>query len=238
MHREVYLLSGIISKLGSELVDLVFPVPCIGCGTYGVGPLCAGCKTRIISHHREIELLRIGYDEGKSRFIEIKSAGVYEGTLKKMILELKASFSVYAAPLALLMMSGAGNDPGYLIADQVYCVPSTREKIAERGYNPARLLAGYVSAHLGVPLVDALAKTRNTDDQDSLGERERWSNVEGAFRVVEGFAPVDRAILVDDVLTTGATSINCARALISAGAGNIMVLVAGRAQLRECRNYQ
>lgn len=230
-------MSGSISRLGLELVDLVYPVPCIGCGVYGMGPLCGGCTARIISCERNVELLRIGDDRGGSSSVEIRAAGIYEGTIKKMILELKDSYSVYAAPLALLMTAGAGNDPGYLAAENIYFIPSTRKKIRKRGYNPARLLAECIAEHFGVPLVDALERIRDTADQDGLTEKERWSNVEKAFRTVEGFKPVARAILVDDVMTTGATSINCAKALVSSGARDIMVLVGGRALLRERRNY-
>lgn len=231
-------MSGIISKLGYELAELLYPVPCIGCGIYGKGPLCPVCAAQIRLDERKTGLPGIGVHAGNSCVDVIKAAGIYEGALKEMIIELKASFSIYAKPLASLMIAGIGNDPRYLTADNIHFVPSTREKLRKRGYNPARLLAEKVSGHLGIPLADALVKTRRTADQDSLPEMERWSNVEGVFRVEKSTLPGKCCILVDDVLTTGATAMNCARALISSGAEDVMVLVGGRALLRQRRNYQ
>jgi predicted amidophosphoribosyltransferase len=149
-----------------------------------------------------------------------------------MILRLKSSARPFAAPLARLMIVAAGNEPAYLAPDRVFYVPSDRIKLIERGYNPAELLAREVSRHLGRPLEDRLEKTRWTVDQDGLSGPGRWKNVPGAFAVVPGGGVIGRALLVDDVLTTGATADSCCRAIMQAGADSVHVLVAAHAILR------
>ena len=69
-----------------------------------------------------------------------------------------------------------------------------------------------------------------------MSEKERWANVEGVFNVTERFEPHLKMILIDDVVTTGATAASCAGTMISSGADMVMVLAGGRALLRGRRN--
>lgn len=129
------------------------------------------------------------------------------------------------------MVVSAGNEPGYLTPASICYVPSTREKVARRGYNPAMMLARRVARHLGRPLFRGLVKVRPTLDQDTVAGTDRWENVAGAFEVAHGLAPRGSVLLVDDVLTTGATAHACSRALLDAGASRALVLVAARTVL-------
>lgn len=104
-------------------------------------------------------------------------------------------------------------------------VPLTRGRRRERGYNQAEELAVVVAAELekqGVAVeidFDVLVKTRETDKQKELGVQGRLENVRGAYRVHKRKACKDRAVLlVDDIMTTGATGSECARVLKNAGA--------------------
>ncbi|MBN2168084.1 MAG: ComF family protein [Actinobacteria bacterium] len=182
------------------------------------------------------ETVRVSCKAGVQRSVLVKAAGIYETLLKDLVLELKSSYRVYARPLALLMIAAVGNDSSYLAAGQICYVPSTSDRIRRRGYNPARLLAETISAHYGISLVDCLEKVKRVPDQDSLNEEERRSNVEGVFRVADGFEPHEKMILVDDVYTTGATACACARVLTGSGVQNVNVIVGGRALLRVRRN--
>ena len=110
-------------------------------------------------------------------------------------------------------------------------MPSTRPKIARRGYNPARALALEYAALTGAPLIDVLAVARKTTDQDAIPGHSRWANVEEAF-AADGPVPQGRIILVDDVVTTGATADACSRVLRREGAVSVHLLVAARAVLR------
>jgi len=94
------------------------------------------------------------------------------------------------------------------------------------------LLAGAISKHCGVPVMhDVLKRVRATPQQVGLSKTERADNVQGAFRVpAEQKANVTgrRLVLIDDVLTSGATADTCARALLRAGAAHVDVLVFAR----------
>lgn len=114
----------------------------------------------------------------------------------------------------------------YLAADYTVFVPMTPAREKERGFNQTALLAEELSDRIGVPLLaDALVKTRDTPRQANLSGKERRENLEGSFRVHRRKEVKDKTILlVDDVLTTGATAETVARALKSAGAKKVYLL--------------
>jgi predicted amidophosphoribosyltransferase len=216
-----------------ELLDLVFPARCAGCGGHGK-VLCDSCLAALagLATGEPVGQLRHPCPTGRPAFSGFRAAGVYGGLIKEMVLRLKSSARPFAAPLARLMIAAAGNEPEYLAADRIFCVPSERAKLLQRGYNPAELLARAVAHHLDRPLENCLEKTRRTSDQDGLSGSGRWENVTGAFTVLPGTRLSGRALLIDDVLTTGATADSCSRALMDAGADSVRVLVAARAIMR------
>ncbi len=213
-----------------QLLDLVFPVSCLSCGSHG-RPLCGRCLAELARHSNA--------REGNQRWrrqtdrtpasSDIRAIGDYGGLLKEMVLRLKSSQRPLAVPLSRLMLAAAGNEPAYLAPEQVFCVPSEKAKVKQRGYNPAELLAMLIARHLGRPLELSLLKTRHTLDQDGLSGKERWANVADAFMVAPDSRVRGKVLLVDDVLTTGATADSCARVLVEAGADRVNVLVAARA---------
>lgn len=113
-----------------------------------------------------------------------------------------------------------GLDRGY---DCILPVPASSK---QRGYNVPERMAQPLARAVGVPVVtDALTRARSTRRQEGLSLDERLANVAGAFRVarpeaVEG----KRILLVDDVLTTGATASACAQALLDAGAQSVFAV--------------
>lgn len=109
-------------------------------------------------------------------------------------------------------------------------VPTTTRRRRERGYNQARVLAQVVAGELGFPLVDALER-RKGRTQVRLGPRERKANVDGAFQVRPGLGSRiwgTEVILIDDVLTTGATSKAAALELGSLGADSVHLVTFAR----------
>jgi predicted amidophosphoribosyltransferase len=116
---------------------------------------------------------------------------------------------------------------GRLVGDQVTWVPSTRRSEAERGFVPAEALARPLARLLGLPAARLLSKVRETRDQAGLSRAERRSNLGGAFAAI-GRVP-GRVILVDDVMTTGATIEACALALLHGGAREVRVVTFARA---------
>ena len=111
--------------------------------------------------------------------------------------------------------------------DAVTWVPLSRRRLSERGFDQARALAEAVSAASSVGTVPLLERTLDLQPQARRRGEERRAAMAGAFRPV-GPCPA-RVILVDDVLTTGATAGACARALREAGARHVTVLTAARA---------
>jgi ComF family protein len=216
-----------------QLFDLVFPASCLSCSTHGQ-LLCGGCLAELagLASARVGVCRRHPQECRRPVFDGFRAAGDYGGLIKEMVLRLKSSERPFAVPLSRLMLAAAGNEPAYLAPQQVFCVPSEKSKIKHRGYNPAELLARHVARHLGRPLERSLQKVRRTLDQDGLSGNDRWHNVSGAFAVTSEGGVRPNVLLVDDVLTTGATADACAAALMEAGAERVHVLVAASAVLR------
>ncbi len=110
-------------------------------------------------------------------------------------------------------------------------VPLHSVRLRERGYNQSALLARCVAEGIGVSLaLRSLVRRRYTRSQAALGREERLRNVEGAFEVTSSAEIAGKhCVLVDDVVTTGATSSVCAEALLRAGAAAVSLLTAARA---------
>jgi ComF family protein len=112
--------------------------------------------------------------------------------------------------------------------DGLVSVPLSAGRLAERGYNPVDLLAQPLAIGLGLPRLGmALLRTRETQPQMALSVRQRWQNVEAAFRA-EGSLSGRQLILVDDIMTTGATLHAAAAALLAAGAKRVYALSLAR----------
>jgi ComF family protein len=116
--------------------------------------------------------------------------------------------------------------------DAVVAVPTTKTRVRERGYNQAALIADAFAAVVKIPRRDWLERSASSSSQTTLQPAKRAANVAGAFRLGPGAEePVygSRILVVDDVLTTGATVSECAQTLVDAGAAMVCVLTFARA---------
>jgi ComF family protein len=157
-----------------------------------------------------------------------RALGAYDGTLRAIVHALKYDKRRSLAPRLSAMMCEAG---AAVLEDADFVVPVPLHPLRRfaRGFNQASALA----QRLGVPVVHALRRTRNTGSQADLPAGRRHANVRGAFRVARR-APIRGAciVLVDDVSTTGATLEACARTLSESGAREVRALIAARAVSR------
>ena len=134
-----------------------------------------------------------------------------------------------AAALADLLLARRGEALRRLGADLVAPIPLHWRRRWRRGYNQADELAQRLARGLGLPFVQALRRTRSTTPQADLAPSVRRTNVVGAFRVRRPL-PGQHVLLVDDILTTGATCHQAARALRAAGAARVSVAVLARGE--------
>jgi len=156
-------------------------------------------------------------------------AGSYAPPLAPAIRRLKfEGHAELARPLALLLAPrldalGIGRDASFVP------VPLHAARLAERGFNQAALLADALATATGGRFAPrALRRSKRTDQQARLGRRERSENVHDAFVARRGHVP-QRAVLVDDVVTTGATALACLKTLQEAGAEVLAVVALARA---------
>ncbi|MBI2688550.1 MAG: ComF family protein [Acidobacteria bacterium] len=159
------------------------------------------------------------------------SYGYYEGPLRKMIHHFKyAGVEVLAGPLGALMVQALPLD---LQVDIIVPVPLHWRRRLWRGFDQCELLARPLESRLRVPVVRAIRKSRHTETQASSTPAQRRSNLTGAF-VLAGkeFVEGKRVLLVDDVLTTGATVTTCSALLRRGGAKSVTVLTLARVDRR------
>ncbi len=159
-----------------------------------------------------------------------RAAFAFEGPARSAVHRLKFSgWRTVAKALGEAMAAVNAFEP-----EAVTWVPLSRARLAERGYDQARALALVVARRLAVPARPLLVRSEATLPQARRAAAERRLAMRGAFRPAPRAAAPSRVLLVDDVLTTGATAAACADALVEAGAADVGLLVAARA-LREHR---
>jgi ComF family protein len=247
--------SGLASWLGAagRAVDaLVFPWSCAVCGAEGSeGAFCASCRSDLLERAAAAERsacprcalpagphadLRGGCADCRGRALGFEAAlalGPYDGALRALCLRLKHDRDAWLAPwLAGLWVDarGAALDRLGLPADAwVVPVPLHWWRHWERGYNQAEALAHGLARRPDRPVRRPLGRVRDTRKLAVMSATERAAALRAAFRARGRRAVRGRTILlVDDVLTTGATCSAAARALQAAGAARIVVAVMAR----------
>jgi len=232
-------------------LNLLFPPLCACCqaelpSNGSDGLLCGGCSQTLAPANvwcPRCGALDVPADEVTSgcvlchrtqfHFETVVPLGLYDGFFSALILRMKvAAGQRLAMAMARLMLDRRSGELAALRADLVVPVPMFWARRLRRGTNSAEILGGAIARHLEVPMRRALVRQRNTLPQKDLTPRERFRNVRGAFRLARWRCDLrDRTILlVDDVLTTGATCSEAARVLKAAGAARLVVAVLARGQ--------
>ena len=232
-------------------LNLVLPPACLSCDApvAVAGALCAACWSRVTFIGRpccarcglpfEIEAaegaLCGACTQAPPAYDRARAAFLYEGVGRELILAFKMADRSWLAPrLAVWLQRAAA--PLLVDCDLLVPVPLHRWRLLARRFNQAAVLAGVLARQAdAVAVPDLLVRTRRTRPQARLSGAQRRRNVRGAFAVRrgrEGLVGGRRVLLVDDVLTTGATVAACARALRAAGAARVDVATLARAVQR------
>ncbi len=228
-------------------LNAVLPPQCLSCGgTVGAhGALCPDCWSGLAFLARPM-CTACGYpfdfDHGpetlcgacareRPPFARARAVLRYDDNSRHLVLAFKYADRTHGAPAYGLWLARAGAE---LLAEAelVAPVPLHWLRLAARRYNQAALLAQAVGRAGGVAVVpDLLLRRRRTPSQAGLGVAGRARNVRGAFALHprrRALAADRRVLLVDDVMTTGATVSECARVLLRAGAASVDVLTLAR----------
>lgn len=158
-------------------------------------------------------------------FDRARACYVYDGGARQLVHRLKFGNQRWLARAMARQMARRAQSCG-MSGDLIVAVPLSREHFKRRGYNQAELLARFAGQYLAIDYAKgALIKTRDTAEQAKLTAKEREKNIDRAYAVADRVAVSGkRILLVDDVLTTGATASEVARVLKKAGAVRVEVL--------------
>lgn len=228
-----------------KIKEFLFPVKhtCNVCGReiFG-GYFCEDCETAL-PKIKEARCAHCGRKtayftercdscSGRETYFEkARSVYEYDGSVKKLITDLKYEGKKYIAEIFGTVLSDLYFESGF---DCDFCVfvPMSDERATSRGYNHALLIAKEFSRLSGVPLRrDVIVKSRETVQQMRLSREERQENLKGSFAIKNRKEIIGkRVLLIDDVMTTGATAESVCGLLIKNGASSVFVLTAASVQ--------
>lgn len=209
---------GIITLLKDILcgiLDIIFPPEqnCISCYEDGYVGLCPRCFEKIKIIKNEENIFSYGY---------------YVGPLKDLILSFKYKENYLAGRLLgeFLCKIIKDNDLKFNV---ILYVPLSKKSMKKRGFNQCEILAKRVTEKYNIPISNSLVKVRETKEQKILSREDRKSNIIGAFDVINNNDIVDKnIILIDDVITTGVTVLECEKILKKYGARKVTIITVAK----------
>jgi predicted amidophosphoribosyltransferase len=190
-----------------ELSQLIFPTRCFGCNAFGL-TICALCQNE----------WKPGYYLTHISNVNVHSSILYSATASRVILAAKEN-GLKAADHLIMEAIAHAIRKGKFLNQSVRLVPIPSSPTARRRRGRSFMvdITQKVALKTGLPVINALELGRKVRDQSGLKASQRSLNMEGAFAIARGIYPIGKVILVDDVVTTGATLREAARALSGEG---------------------
>jgi predicted amidophosphoribosyltransferase len=207
----------------TKLLGLIAPPLCIACGGDAgrAAPICRECRAAMVAGGSR--RLRLSDAEAFAAF-------AYDGPAGALVRALK--FGGRAALADVMAAQLAAHAPPGLLAGAVVPVPVHPRHRRRRGVDHSRALASALARRAGLPLANCLVRSGDPRPQVGRGRRERIHGPLGSIAVRDGADVPEAALIVDDVVTTGATLAACVRVLRSAGSGRIGCLAYARTTAR------
>ncbi len=232
-------MSSPAARISSRILDLAFPARCPGCGREGAA-ICDACRRALDVRLEQPAGVPIGLPSTMPvGILQLEWVAPFGGVVRRALHELKYGGETrLAVPLGQAIARRWSRVTAG--GDVLIPVPVHADRARRRGYDQAELLARAAAAELGLPCATILERARATIAQFDLDRATRATNVHGAFRLrprVRGGGADDAAahplagrwiVLVDDVVTTGATLSACAAPLLAAGAIGVSAVTVAR----------
>ena len=159
--------------------------------------------------------------EAKGRVDFLTPVFEYKGIYRDLFLKFKFNGNIaYGHILGQAIYDNIKGSGLFSDYDYIVPVPLSKIRFYKRGYNQSRIMAEYVSEALGISVLDALKRTKNSVSQSSMKTSDKANNVKDSFVATRRFNG-ERLVLFDDIYTTGSTASECAEALINAGADGV-----------------
>lgn len=209
-------------------LGVIYPVNdvCIACGTdTSSRRLCEKCEAGIMKCN-QVAILEASESADKFKCL---SAVYYSNVVVELVLALKYKSDFAAGNILAEYMINIIKEIKF---DIITFVPSDKKALKKRGYNQSEFLARTIGKNFNVPAKKFIEKSRATKDQIGLDKEARWHNLKGSFLVKKNKLIRNKIILlVDDVITTGATAFLCAEELKKSGAKEVIVLTAAKSKI-------
>jgi ComF family protein len=220
-----------LGSVAERALDLALAAACAGCGQEGAA-LCRECRTALD--------IRLGADPGvpiglpaeiPAPLLQLEWCAPFTGVTRRALHALKYDGERRLAALLGAAVARRWSRAG-AAGDALVPVPASPDRVRDRGYDQAALIAAEAGRRLGMPVIPALERARATTAQFDLDRAARATNLVDAFRMRDATVAEsvrDRwLVLVDDVVTTGATLAACGQTLLDAGAAAVSAVAVAR----------
>ena len=212
----------------TDLVDLVFPNCCPGCGApfiTGEEFLCSNCEIDMPLFPPTDQILdrfagRVILNEARS-YLKFYNAGIAQKLLHEIKYKGDTGLGEY---LGKMFIRHITTEKAFANIDVVIPIPLHKSKLLSRGYNQSYFLAKGMAEELKIKVDDeTVVRYKKSETQTRKSRAERWQNVSGIFQITNDSLRDKNVLLVDDVITTGATLEACGEAILNSGAESLSI---------------